>query len=93
MTDHGITCSMSRLGNVWGNLAMENFFSSLKTERIKRNICRTKKRAWADVFEYIERFNNSKHRHSTIGYVSFFRFEERDTVAYVAVQKTGSRAI
>jgi len=27
MTDHGITCSMSRSGNVWDNPAMESFFS------------------------------------------------------------------
>ena len=33
MADHGITCSMSRSGNVWDNAAMESFFSSLKTER------------------------------------------------------------
>jgi putative transposase len=33
MADHGITCSMSRSGNVWDNAAMEGLFSSLKTER------------------------------------------------------------
>jgi len=32
MADHGVTCSMSRSGNVWDNAAMESFFSSLKTE-------------------------------------------------------------
>ena len=26
MADHGITCSMSRSGNVWDNVAMESFF-------------------------------------------------------------------
>jgi putative transposase len=29
MADHGVTCSMSRSGNVWDNAAMESFFSSL----------------------------------------------------------------
>lgn len=33
MADHGITCSMSRSGNVWDNVAIERFFSSLKAER------------------------------------------------------------
>ena len=33
MADNGVVCSMSRLGNVWDNAAMESFFSSLKTER------------------------------------------------------------
>ena len=31
LADHGVTCSMSRSGNVWDNAAMERFFSSLKT--------------------------------------------------------------
>ena len=30
LADHGVTCSMSRSGNVWDNAAMESFFSSLK---------------------------------------------------------------
>ncbi|VTZ25031.1 transposase (fragment) [Methylocella tundrae] len=36
MADNGVDCSMSRSGNVWDNAAMESFFSSLKTERIRR---------------------------------------------------------
>lgn len=77
MADHGITCSMSRSGNVWDNAAMESFFSSLKTERIKRKTYRTRKQARADVFDYIECFYNPKRRHSTIGYLSPITFEER----------------
>ena len=96
MADHGITCSMSRSGNVWEfklvrasgskdpgdrlkarNAAMESFFSSLKTERIKRKTYRTRKQARADVFNYIECFYNPKRRHSTIGYLSPITFEER----------------
>lgn len=38
LDEQGITCSMSRAGEVWGNLAMESFFSSLKTERIARKV-------------------------------------------------------
>jgi transposase InsO family protein len=33
MADNSVICSMSRLGNVWDNAAMESFFSLLKTER------------------------------------------------------------
>ena len=33
LADHGVTCSMSRSGNVWDNAAMESFFSFLKGER------------------------------------------------------------
>ena len=75
MTDHGVTCSMSRSGNVWDNAAMESFFSSLKTERIARKVYRTRDEARADVFDYIERFYNTKRRHSTIGYLSPMEFE------------------
>ncbi len=77
MADHGITCSMSRPGNVWDNAAMESFFSSLKTERLRRKTYRARKQARADVFVYIERFNNPTCRHSTIGYLSPMTFEER----------------
>ena len=41
MADNGVTCSMSRSGNVWDNAAMESFFSSLKTERIGKKVYRT----------------------------------------------------
>ena len=47
---------MSRSGNVWGNAAMESFFSSLKTERVVREVYRTRDQARADVFEYIKWF-------------------------------------
>ena len=75
MADYGVTCSMSRSGDVWDSAAMESFFSSLKTERIARKAYRTRDEAKADVFDYIERFYNPKRRHSTIGYVSPMEFE------------------
>lgn len=81
MADHGITCSMSRSGNVWDNAAMESFFSSLKTERIARKVYRTRDDARADVFDYIERFYNPRRRHSTLGYMSPVEFEEKTMLA------------
>ena len=75
MADHGVTCSMSRSGNVWDNAVMESFFSSLKTERIARKVYQTRDQARADVFDYVERFYNPTRRHSTIGYVSPMEFE------------------
>ena len=81
MADHGITCSMSRSGNVWDNAAMESFFSSLKTERTARKVYRTRDEAKADVFDYIERFYNPKRRHSTIGYLSPVEFENAAMLA------------
>ena len=72
-----IVCSMSRSGNVWDNAAAENFFSSLKIERVKRKVYRTRDQARADVFDYIEPFYNPTRRHSTIGYLSPMQYEER----------------
>jgi putative transposase len=81
MADHGITCSMSRSGNVWDNAAMESFFSSLKTERTARKVYRTRDDAKSDVFDYIERFYNPTRRHSTLGYLSPVAFEEMAMLA------------
>src|SRR5665213_2545023 len=72
----GVTCSMSRSGNVWDNSAMESFFSSLKTERTARKMYRTRNAARSDVFDYIERFYNRIRRHSTLGYLSPADFEQ-----------------
>jgi putative transposase len=81
MADNGVTCSMSRSGNVWDNAAMESFFSSLKTERIGKKVYRTRVQAKADVFDYIECFYNPTRRHSTLGYLSPIDFETEAGVA------------
>jgi putative transposase len=81
LAEHGVICSMSRLGNVWDNAAMESFFSSLKTERIERRTYRTRDEARADVFDYVERFYNPKRRHSTLGYLTPMEFEMRAQLA------------
>ena len=77
LSEHGVTCSLSRSGNVWDNAAMESFFSSLKTERVAGKTYRTRDQARTDVFDYIERFYNPRRRHSTIGYLSPMEFEAR----------------
>jgi putative transposase len=77
LAGNGVTCSMSRSGNVWDNAAMESFFSSVKTERTGRKVYPTRAAAKADVFDYIELFYNPKRRHSTIGYLSPVEFERK----------------
>ena len=76
LKEQGITCSMSRAGDVWDNSAMESFFSSLKIERTTRKVLRTREQARAEVFDYIERFYNPTRRHSTLGYISPIAFEK-----------------
>ena len=77
LAENGITCSMSRAGDVWDNSAMESFFSSLKTERTARKVYRSRDAARADVFDYVERFYNPRRRHSKLGYISPMEFEAR----------------
>lgn len=59
------------------NAAMESFFSSLKTERIRKKVYRTRDEARSDVFDHIERFYNPRRRHSTLGYLSPIEYERR----------------
>ena len=57
---------MSRAGLVWDNSAMENFFSSLKTERTARTVYLSREQARSGVFDYIERFYNPTRWRATI---------------------------
>jgi putative transposase len=73
--DNDLEPSMSRRGNCWDNAVAESFFSSLKKERIRKQIYRTRELAKADVFDYIEGFYNRTRRHSHLGGVSPEAFE------------------
>jgi putative transposase len=72
---HRLSPSMSRRGNCWDNAVAESFFSSLKKERIRKRVYKTRDLARADVFDYIEMFYNSTRRHSHLGGVSPEAFE------------------
>ncbi|BAH38542.1 putative transposase orfB for insertion sequence element [Gemmatimonas aurantiaca T-27] len=81
LRDIGVTCSMSRAGNVWDNAVAESFFATLKTERVHRQHYRTRNDARADIFHFIERFYNPARRHSKLGYLSPLDFERLHAVA------------
>ncbi|MFP9468507.1 IS3 family transposase [Pectobacterium brasiliense] len=68
--------SMSRRGNCWDNAVAESFFSSLKKERVRKRIYKTRDMARADIFDYIEVFYNRTRRHSHLGGVSPEAFEK-----------------
>jgi putative transposase len=72
---HNLQPSMSRRGNCWDNAVAESFFSSLKKERIRKRIYKTRELARADVFDYIEVFYNRTRRHSHLGGISPEAFE------------------
>ncbi len=57
---------MSRRGNCYDNAVAESFFASLKTERIRRKVYKTRQEARRDVFDYIEMFYNPRRRHTDL---------------------------
>ncbi|WP_205245529.1 IS3-like element ISEam1 family transposase [Erwinia amylovora] len=73
---NNLSPSMSRRGNCWDNAVAESFFSSLKKERIRKRIYKTRDLARADIFDYIEVFYNRARRHSHLGGVSPEAFEQ-----------------
>lgn len=73
---HRLQPSMSRRGNCWDNAVAESFFSSLKKERVRKRVYKTRDLARADVFDYIEVFYNRSRRHSHLGGVSPEAFEK-----------------
>ncbi len=75
---HHLEPSMSRKGNCWDNAVAESFFSSLKKERIKKQIYKTRELALNDVADYISFYNRTR-RHSHIGGVSPEQFEAVQT--------------
>jgi putative transposase len=77
--EHNIDLSMSRRGNCYDNAVAESFFGSLKKERIRRKIYRTRDDARADIFDYIEVFYNRLRRHSYLGQMSPYEYEKKAT--------------
>jgi putative transposase len=78
LAPHGITCSMSRRANCWDNAPMESFFASLKKELVHGADFATRAEARAAIVEYIEVFDNSQRRHSSLGYVSPAEYERNN---------------
>ena len=66
--------SMSRKGNCWDNAVAGSFFSSLKKERIKKQIYKNRHLALADVADYIDAFcNRTRRRDLQLAYLLFQR--------------------
>jgi transposase InsO family protein len=78
LENHGILCSMSRVGNCYDNAMMESFHGTLKNELVylqPDSRFDSIAQARSMLFEYIEVFYNRKRRHSAIGYKSPEQFE------------------
>lgn len=74
--EHGIACSMSRVGNCYDNAVMESFWGTLKSECVyPHGRYASFDQARQSIFDYIEAFYNRTRRHSSLGYVSPEAFE------------------
>lgn len=78
LEEHGIECSMSRVGDCYDNAVMESYWGTLKQELLYQQPdgrFDNHEQARRMIFEYIEVFYNRQRRHSAIGYVSPDVFE------------------
>jgi putative transposase len=56
LSEEGITCSMSEVGQCWDNAPVESFFGRLKCEVAPSETFATRDQARAEIFEYLEVF-------------------------------------
>ncbi len=71
-----IQASLGTVGDCYDNAAMESCFATLKRECIHRYTFATRAIARTVIFEFIETFYNRVRRHSTLGYLSPYDFEQ-----------------
>ena len=78
----GLTCSMSRSGNVLDNAAMTRRAASFRSRRKGQlEIYRDRNYAKADVLNSIECFYKTEPRHSTLGYLTPNEYETKAELA------------
>jgi len=72
------TSSMSRKGNCWDNAVMESFYATLKLELdLEKYPIGTREVTKAKVFYWLEGWYNRERRHSSLGYLSPAKFEQK----------------
>ena len=62
--------SMSAKGNCWDNAVAESFFKTLKIEWVNKRSFTNIQQARGSLFDYIERWYNTKRKHSANDYLS-----------------------
>jgi transposase InsO family protein len=80
LTTHGITPSMSRIGNSWDNACVESFFGTLKRNSCTIDTMPHEPKTRRTSFEYIE-VSMIGTRHSALGYHSPVEYGSRAAVA------------
>jgi len=75
LRENGFIPSMSRKGNCYDNAPAESFFSTLKNELIHLHRFKTRDEAKQAIFDYIEVYYNRQRRHSSLGYMTPWKFK------------------
>jgi len=70
LADAGIQPSMGSVGDSFDNALAENFFSTLKVERVYRTTYRTREEAELDLFRYIDGWYNPHRIQRALGWRS-----------------------
>ena len=76
MKGWGMRSSMSRKGNCWDNAPTESFWGRLKTASVHGKKFATREEARRAVMDWIA-FYNHRRLHSSLGYLSPMRYEQR----------------
>lgn len=74
--DRTLIAVMSCVDKGRANAMAKSCSASLKTERIRRKVYKTRHESRQDVFDYIELFYNPKRRHANNGMLSPAEFEQ-----------------
>ena len=88
LVDAGARPSMGSVGDSFDNALAENFFSSLKVERIYRTTYRTREEAELDLVRWIDGWYNPRRIQRELGWLSPDEYEE----AYYRRQPCGIQA-
>jgi transposase InsO family protein len=80
--------SMGSVGDSFDNALAENFFSSLKVERIYRTTYRTREEAELDLVRWIDGWYNPRRIQRELGWLSPDEYEE----AYYRSEPSGALA-
>jgi putative transposase len=75
LNNNGFIGSMSKKSGCWDNAVAENFFGSLKQERVHCKNYETRYEAQQDIMNYITMWYNSNRLHSYLGHQSPNDFE------------------